>query len=154
MNNLILYPLLVLFILGAFNQILAFDQIDMTTHTSINDIQAQGNQSLNGNQTNLAQETTNADFSVGMTTGLIILIITLIVVGVVAGIRVLGSGLSEFSVNLIYKATAYYGLWGIFSTMAFTAFQAIPFIGLFLWMGLTLLYTLGFFQSIGKGEGQ
>jgi hypothetical protein len=86
-----------------------------------------------------------------MTTGLIILIIVFVTVGVLAGIRILGSGLSSYSVQLIHKATVYYGLWSIFSAFSITSFTIIPIFGLFIWFGLTLIYTIGFFQTLNGG---
>lgn len=154
MNGLILYPLLIIFLLGAFCQLLNISAIDMSYNGTLASMNTTGNQTLNGTTQELSQQQQSSSFAVDMTTGLIALIIGLVAVGVVAGIRVLGSGLSEFSVNLIYKAVVYYGLWGMFSALAIDGFISIPFFGAFFWLGLTLVYSLGFFQSIGKGEGQ
>jgi hypothetical protein len=87
-----------------------------------------------------------------MTTGLIALIIVLVVVGVVAGIRVLGSGLSSYSVMLIHKSTVYYGLWGVFSAFSFGLFLGIPIFGVLIWFALTLVYSIGFFSTLNSSE--
>lgn len=157
MNELIVYPLILLIILGAFCQLFYATQteveIDYSYEGTLEDIQASGNQTLGETEQELQQESTDAVFDINMTTGIIALIIGLVVVGVLAGIRVLGSGLSEFSVKLIYNSTVYYGLWGIFSALSFPVFLTIPTFGLLLWLSLTLLYSLGFFQTTHGASG-
>jgi hypothetical protein len=121
------------------------------SYSSTQTTTVEGNQTLNGEQTYLQQQNGNVVFNIDMVTGLIILIISLVVVGVLAGIRVLGSGLSSYSVQLIHKATVYYGLWSIFSVFSFTAFLIIPNFGIFAWFILTLIYSLGFFKTLDSG---
>lgn len=151
--KLILYPLVILFVLTAFSQLMAYSSIDYTYSSSNTIDPATGEQIVNGTSSTLEQQGSNAIFDVNMTAGLIALIIALVVVGAVAGIRVLGSGLSNYSVQLIHKAAVYYGLWGIFSALSYVAFSSIPIFGLFLWIGLTLVYSIGFFQTLNAQGG-
>jgi len=151
--KLILYPLVIMFILTAMSQLIVYSNIDYT-YSNTNAINpATGQQTINETETGLEQSGSDAIFNVNMTTGLIALIIALVVVGAVAGIRILGSGLSTYSVQLIHKAAVYYGLWGIFSALSYIAFASIPFFGVFLWIGLTLIYTLGFYQTLNSAGG-
>lgn len=152
-NNLILYPLLILLIVAGFNQLLVYTNVNLASSSSINVNPTTGNQTINEETSQYTGDSTQAVFNIDMVTGLIALIIALVVVGVVAGIRVLGSGLSEHSVKLIYNSTVYYGLWFLFSALAFTAFNSIPTYGIFLWLGMTLIYSLGFFQTINGSGG-
>ena len=148
MNNLVVYPLLILFIVSGFSQLYYFSNTDLTYSGSLSDIASGGNQTLTGEEQEISQEISDAVFDINMTTGIIALIIGLVAIGVVAGIRVLGSGLSEYSIKLIHKSATYYGLWGVFSALSFTLFSGIPTFGLFIWLGLTLVYSLGFFQTL------
>jgi hypothetical protein len=148
MNSLIIYPLLLLLLMAGINQLYVLSSSDLSYSNTLSGIAQEGNQTLNSEESQLKQEAADAAFNVNMTAGFIALIIGLVAVGVVAGIRVLGSGLSEYSVQLIHKATTYYGLWGVFSALGFTGFNTIPYFGLFLWFGMTLIYSLGFFQSL------
>lgn len=157
MNQLIVYPLLILMVLGAFCQLFYAtnpQNVDFTYSGTLEGQASQGNQTINEEQSQYTGEAQDAVFDVNMTTGIIALIIGLVVVGVVAGIRILGSGISEHSVKLIYNSTTYYGLWGIFSALAFPVFlevQSGTGFGLFLWLGLTLVYSLGFFETLHGG---
>lgn len=151
--KLILYPLLMLIILSVFIQLMANTGVlDLTYSNSTSQSQS-GNQTLNSEESELQQETTTALFDINMTTGIVALIIALVAVGVVAGIHVLGSGLSDYSVQLIHKSCIYYGLWGVFSALSFMAFLNIPIFGLVLWLGLTLIYSIGFFQTLNISSG-
>lgn len=134
---------------------MAFSSIDYTYSSSNAINPATGEQILNGTTSTMEQQGSTAIFDVNMTGGLIALIVVLVVVGAVAGIRVLGSGLSTYSVALIHKSAVYYGLWGVFSGLSYVAFASLPIFGLFLWVGLTLIYSLGFFQTLnGSNTGE
>jgi len=148
MNTLIVYPLLILFVLAGFNQIYYYSEIDLSYNETISDIISGGNQTVTGSEEEIQQEIGDAVFNINMVTGIIALIIGLVAVGVVAGIRILGSGFSDYAVKLIHKSATYYGLWGVFSALSITTFLGIPYFGLFFWLGLTLLYSLGFFQTL------
>ena len=148
MNSLIVYPLLILFIVSGFSQLYYYSNTDLAYSGSISDIASGGNQTLTGEEQEITQEMEDAIFDINMVSGMVSLIIGLVAVGVLAGVQVLGSGLSEYSVKLIHKSVTYYGLWGVFSALSFTLFSGIPTFGLFIWLGLTLVYSLGFFQTL------
>lgn len=155
MNKLITFPLLILMLIAGFCQVFNVGAIDLSHSSSLSVDSQGGTLAENESSTNVSTDSTNAIFNIDMVTGLIVLIIALVVVGVIAGIRVLGSGLSEKSVTLIYNSAVYYGLWGIFSVLAFEAFESITImgLGLFLWLGLTLAYSLGFFETTWGSSG-
>lgn len=155
MNKLLLYPIILMFVLAGFNQIMAFSSTTTTldlSHNSSQAIDASGQIIENGTSTQIETASSSAVFDINMTVGLIALIIGLVVVGVIAGIKVLGSGLDSHSVKLIYNSAVYYGIWGIFSALAFTFFNEFPLgIGLFLWLGITIVYSFGFFETTWGG---
>ena len=152
MNKFISYPLLVLFIITGFSQVYTYSTLQVVYENETT-IVFSGNQTVDGVPSQYQTDTTQAVFDINATAGLIVLIVGLVAIGVIAGIRILGSGLSEHSVKLIYNATTYYGLWGIFSALSFVAFSSMWLMGLFLWLGLTIVYSLGFFETTHGGGG-
>jgi len=148
MNGLIVYPLFLLLLIAGVNQLYVLSSSDLSYSNTLAGIAQEGNQTLNEEESQLRQEAADAAFNINMTAGFIALIIGLVAVGVVAGIKVLGSGLDTYSVQLIHKSTVYFGLWGVFSALAVTGFLSVPLFGAFFWFGLTLAYSLGFFQSL------
>lgn len=157
MNKMLIYPLIILFILAIFSQVYAFSQNTVTTidlsYNSSTTIDSQTGQLIqNKTLTEISTSSTNAIFDINMTGGFIALIVTLIVVGVLAGIQVLGSGLSDSSVKLIYSSTVWFGLWGVFSGLTFVLFVSLQIAGLIMWFGLTLIYALGFFDKTTGGS--
>lgn len=151
--KLILIPLLILIMFATLNQLLPLGSqtINFTSSTATSAYNITGNQTLDSVTYELSNVGASTVWDVNMTAGIIALIIALVAVGVAAGITVLGSGLSNFSVQLIYKSATYYGLWGVFSALGFVGFSSIPIFGLMLWLVLTLIYSVGFFQTLNVG---
>lgn len=127
---------------------MTYSDIDFSYNQTLSGISSNGSQTTNGSTTTITQDYSNPVFDINMLTGLTALIIGLVALGVVAGIHVLGSGLSEYSVKIIHAASVYYGLWGVFSALSITVFTSIPLFGVFLWFILTVVYTLGFFHQV------
>ena len=70
-------------------------------------------------------------------------------IGALAGVTILGSGLSTISQTIIYKSIFYFGLWGIFSALSIALLLSIPFIGSVFWLALTVFYVVGVQEQIG-----
>jgi len=152
MNNLILYPLVLLLFLSVFYQLIYFESADLTYNETLTVQGVNASQYINGTETEFVSDIDSGFFDINMVTGFLVLVLGLVVVGVVAGIRILGSGLSEYSVNLIHKSVVYYGIWGVLSAIGYGVFLTFPYgFGVILWFGLTFVYTLGFFQTLEKG---
>lgn len=94
----------------------------------------------------------NANFNVEMTTGIIALIVGCTVIATISGVRLFSTGLSEQSIKIIYNSTVYYGLWGIFSALSYPMFTNLPIFGVFAWFMLTLVYSIGFFETTHGGQ--
>lgn len=87
-----------------------------------------------------------------LTSALVILTVG-IAAGIIAGIRFFGSGLSIYSQNLIFKTVTFFGLWAIISIMASDLIFSIDIFGVLIWLGLTLIFALGFILHIqGTGD--
>lgn len=151
-NYMIIIPLLIIACCAGFYQLFTISTINYTSSQTISNGIPNSNQywyAPNPSmEAQLKSQTGSNNFSVEMVTGVIALIIACTVVAVAAGIKLFGSGLSETSVKIIYNSTVYYGLWGIFSALSYPMFLAFPlFFGVFGWFILTLIYSLGFFES-------
>lgn len=151
MNKMIMYPLILLLFLGVFYQLINFSQADFSYNETLTVQGINASQFINGTETAFVSDIDSGVFDINMVSGFLVLIIGLVVVGVVAGIRILGSGLSEYSVDLIHKSVVYYGIWGVLSAVAYGVFLTFPYnFGVLLWFGLTFVYTLGFFHTLHR----
>lgn len=148
MNNMLVIPLFLLIIVGSFSQLWYYDATDFSSSDNpytqdINETQIQ-----NGTEANLELEGASLNLDFGMTIGLIAVIAGAIALGLI-GINVFGSGLSDFSVKIIWNGIVFYGLWSVFSVFAFNAIISIPLFGLMFWFILTVVYSLGVFGRMG-----
>lgn len=122
----------------------------------LNDGSYSGTQNNNGSSSDFSVGTSYGDFSTTLISGIIAIIIALMAVGAIAGIRVLGSGISDTSVKIIYNSVLFYAIWGILSVFTLNGLDAdgllsIPFgVGIWIWFIMTLLYSLGIVQQINS----
>lgn len=108
-----------------------------------------GNLTLNQTESTVSTETASVAISAVVASGVISLVVSSIALAVVSGINVLGSGLSDVSVEAIFKSASLYGLWCLFSVLALLMFLEVPVFGLLLYFVLTLFYSVGVVNSIG-----
>lgn len=149
MNSFVVYPLLILVVIGSFYQIYQFDEsYDLSGSNSTNQ-ELIGNQTLNEDESELELEQGSLNLDFNMTVGLVAVIIGAIALGLI-GLNVLGSGLSDFSVKIIWNGIVYYGLWIALSVLAFNLIVGIPIFGVLLWFFLTFFYSLGVFGKMGS----
>jgi hypothetical protein len=155
------FPLIVLIFVMFIVQAHGMQTLGTTNSFTIDSDTFTGTQTQNQDTTSFSMSTTYGTFSPDLTNGIIAIIIALIAVGAVAGIRVLGSGISETSVRIIYNSVFFYALWGILSVFALNGanndgLNSLPFsIGYILWFLMTLFYSLGIVQQInGTGSNQ
>lgn len=93
-------------------------------------------------------------FNIGTGLGLIALISALMIFISVIGIKALGIGLSDVSLQAVLVGTALIFVWGMFSVLSLSLITAIPIFGALLYFGLTIMYTLGIISSwSGGGDG-
>lgn len=149
MNNYIVYPLLILVVIGSFYQVYRFGENYDLSESNSTSQELIANQTLNGTSQELEIEEGSLDLSFDMTVGLVVIILGAIALGLI-GLNVLGSGLSDFSVKIIWNGIVYYGLWAVFSVLAITVILSIPYFGALLWFFLTMIYSLGVFGNMGS----
>lgn len=91
-------------------------------------------------------------FSMGTSLGIIGLLVAVIALSAVVGLKIVGSGIGEFSARTIVIATGLITLWGLFSVLAMDGVTSIPIFGSIFYFVLTGIYAIGMFQAIGGGE--
>lgn len=82
-----------------------------------------------------------------------ILAVIIVASGVIAlfGTRVIDTGLSEFSIKIIYTTTLAYGIWLFFSSLCLSYFNLLPInSGWIIYLALTLFYSFGIFGQVTK----
>lgn len=85
--------------------------------------------------------------SLGTTLGLIALVVGLMALVIVAGLRILGSGISETATTALWLGTGLMALWGVFSALALQLIILVE-LGPILYLALTLMYCLGIILSV------
>lgn len=93
----------------------------------------------------------NVSFDIGTSLGLIALVIVIAAFSALVGLKILGSGVSDFSVSTIVITTALLTIWGIFSVLAMPLIIDIEILGVVFYFALTFFYTLGIMLRIGGG---
>lgn len=83
-------------------------------------------------------------FAIALIYGLIIL----------AGISVFGSGLSDSSVQLLSKVSAYIIIWVITSFFSLSFLLPLEVLGQIIYVLLSFSYTLGFLQSLSLASDE
>jgi len=146
-NKLIMIPLTFIIILAIFSFTAGFEVSEMV-YTEGEDGTYTAN--ISGvNQTVVLPEK-QVKFDAWLATGIMALLAGALVIGGAAGIRALGSGLSDTTQQMIFQAAIYLGLWASFSIMAsiYLMDSDLNNMGLMLWIFLTVLYVIGFSQEI------
>lgn len=87
--------------------------------------------------------------NLGTSLGLIGLVVGIMALALLAGVHVLGSGVSDESVSTIIKGTFFLVLWGAASVMSLSLITSVPFMGPVFYFVLTAIYTLGIINQIG-----
>lgn len=150
MNKYMLFPLVIVLIMAIISSLGA----DSSTYSDTIDLDPYAGGSITDDEgtTNIDVEgIVDADIDInGMTAGIALLIAAL-AVGVVAGIKVLGSGLSDLSQRMIFLTVVYYGIWSIFSVFAWDVISDMLTLGIMLWLVMTISYTLGFAKEVTSG---
>lgn len=145
-NKLIIFPLAFLFILSIFS--IFFD--DQSYIGSSNDYEDLGkiryreNESTNNSGEIYLPEGGSHSFNIwntGLGAGMVILI-TALAIGIIAGIKVFGWGVSELSQSMIFNSILLMGLWACLSVVSIRYLFDSSVMSLF-WVSLTVIFVLG-----------
>lgn len=108
-----------------------------------------GTWSENGTVTTVETEAVSLTVGFDWATGALAVMVGGIAIIAILGIRVLGSGLSDFSVEAISKIALFYVFWLFFSLFALEAFELMPFyLGWVLYLFLTMFYSFGIMEEL------
>lgn len=102
-----------------------------------------------GDESTLTVEGYDVEVGFDAQDGILVFVVSMVAVAVVAGITVVGSGLKEISIKVLYVTVALFGVWGLISLFAVGGLTAIPVFGSVFYFILTLVYGLGVFQMVG-----
>lgn len=72
-----------------------------------------------------------------------------IILAGVAGLKIFGTGESDFSISAIVKGAGYLTVWGILSLASIAIIMGIPIFGIAFYFVLTLAYAVGCIGSFG-----
>jgi hypothetical protein len=81
-----------------------------------------------------------------------IILIGAITVGIIAGIKILGSGLSDPSQSMIFNGILFLGLWACLTVIS-SQFLFDSAIAIILWISLTMIYVIGLGMHINPSGG-
>lgn len=81
--------------------------------------------------------------------GIAILIIVISLVSII-GIRIFNSGLSESSIRTITICFVYASLWALFSALSYSLLIEIAYVGLFIYLILTLIFVFGVLEKVSN----
>jgi len=142
--NKTVYPLMCMFFLFIYQ---IFKGVDIGGTTTVSGGEFNATVTVGTNQTSSVWNLGSWVIGIDFTTGLVSIIITLIAISVIVGVRALGSGLSEFTVQIITKGVAYFGLWLLLTVNTYSLFFGF-WLGIPIYLFLTFLYVLGFLEGL------
>jgi hypothetical protein len=106
-----------------------------------------------GTEKSLATSENEYSFSTNETQGIMAIVIAVSVIGSIIGIRVLGSGLSEITIKILYNTIFFYGVWALFSVFSLGLLLLIPIGGWIIYFILTGMLSFGIVQQINSSSG-
>lgn len=107
----------------------------------------------NGEEKSLSTSESGYEFAINETQGIMAIVIAVSVIGSLIGIRVVGTGLSEMTVKILYNTIFFYGVWALFSALSLQWFLIIPIgAGWIIYFILTGMLGFGIIQQINGGS--
>lgn len=88
------------------------------------------------------------DFDIWGSGGVMIIIFAAIAVALVAGINVLGSGLSDQAQSVLFDSVFWLGMYGVLSLSCYAMITTNAIFTVF-WIMITLMYSVGFMMDAG-----
>lgn len=139
--------LLILIVLLIFSLIIGEDFVEVSAGVGVDNTVL-----LNGTLTTYEVPAEDIIFGIDPVIGGIAIIIAVVAVASIAGVMVLGSGLSPATVRVIIYTTAYSSIWGLLSVLVSGLIKSINVFGSIIYVILTLGYTIGVIQKLSGGN--
>lgn len=90
-------------------------------------------------------------FALDEFTGAMTILTGVIIISLLVGINIFGTGLSDNTVKTLTVIISHFGLWSMFSIISIDFITAIEIVGTFTYIVLTLMFALGVIQKISLG---
>jgi len=148
MNKAMTLPLVIMFILTIFSTIYT----DTYYSSSTPDYSETGDILLDNASGTVDIPTAGPQsFNIWGLSGAMVILTIAITVGILAGIHVIGTGISETSQKIIVMGILYLGLWAYLSIVSATFFF-VNTITIVFWVSLTTIYIVGFGSELTGGD--
>jgi len=148
MNKLLMFPLALMFIISIF----VFLETSIQPEGSSDDYSNSSGIVIGGDNGTVDIPTASSQtFNIWGVGGVMIIITAAVAIGIVAGIKVLGSGLDDLSHSLVFNGILFLGLWSCL-TIVSRELMFENIIMQILWLTLTMIYMLGFATHINGAE--
>ena len=151
MNKLMVFPLAVMFMISIF--IFVSDSITpVADSTNLSDVS--GVTIDEGIRNITIPQAESQSLDIWGTSGAMAILVVALAVGMVAGIRFVGSGVSDLTQDYIFVSVAFLGLWACLTIIsAELMFENIVI--QVIWLALSLIYMIGIaFQVSKNGVGE
>lgn len=136
--------LLILVVLSIFSVILGASFFGVIIDTSISNSAI-----INGSATTFMGGAGDLVFNIDPIAGMVASLAGWVAIALAFGIRAFGSGLSDEASRIATLTTIYAAIWTILSALAIPLIFAIEIFGAFIYVTLTIAYTVGVIQKIG-----
>lgn len=147
--KLVFLPLMLMIFSAIFFQLYnsgAYD-VDNGTELSLGGVNV--TQSVNGSDTSIEYDLYGVPITFDIQSGALAIILSSLVLVVIVGINIVGSGMSDFGGKAIYITVLFYGMWVFFSTLGIGMYTAIPVFGWIAYLVMTIVYSMGIMEMVG-----
>lgn len=148
MNKLLMFPLGLMFLITIFMYI---DTSLAPTGSSENYSDSSGINIDDENRSIIIPGAESQEFDIWGSSGIIVIVIAAIAIGVVSGITVLGSGLSDEAQKMIVNSVLFLGLWACLSVVS-SSVMFENMVTIILWFSITMIFMLGLSIQITGGD--
>jgi len=152
LNYLLVFPLGILLTLTVFSVAFSGQTLLGTMDEEVNFSDLDGI-TINGTDSGSVElpQVPNQKFDVWSLKGALVILAIALVLGAIAAINVIGSGLNDEGTQIIFNAIIYLGLWACLTVMALDLLMTPEIVFLF-WIVLTFMYVIGVAMEI-NGTG-
>lgn len=155
--RLIIVPLAIIIFASLFSTVITMAESDVfglgdTFYGRFysGDVISGGNSTLDGTTQRYDSDVAPVQAEFSSAFGALVAVTVTVAMIAVAGVTVVGSGIKEISVKALGLSAFYYGMWGVFSVLGSRMLNAIPIFGVLLYILLTIVYSLGVIEAIGR----
>lgn len=153
MNSLMLFPLGIMFVLTIITSMYTSETYLGTS----GDFNSDDDIIINEDGVNKTgsidiPETESQTFDIWDSTGAMLILTAAIAAAILAGITVLGSGLSDRAQGIIFDGILYLGLWACLTIVARELIFAITF-SMIIWVIITTMFIIGLGSHMGRADG-